>query len=862
MDSINPHNLPTIRWSGGISRPSPIAPEPDPATNSLPSDQVSLQARPLAEPEAPALPAPPSTAGSTPARVEPGVERAAQAYGLSLTSTGGLTQLDERPPAVDLEEAPATRPGLSDWLNARARPVFSAESLDNIAGEIQPLVSLLSGAPDPQRWNPATWSCFQLASHLPKETLTEVAHSIESGKPTAFGVPLGLQLGLSDPQVDRDTLVRMIRLRSFASQIVEGELPTLSPGERDRYLEMVHDQGYALPQQARARETTTLLCSLGSPELLDPQQLALLPPALAERFSQEGRAPTSDFMRAFPRLSLGDFFGPEDAGDARSREQALSFLHASGKQVDEPSAELGGQSMREFLRPQEGENREKFLQRLSGKQVANALARPWKELQADVVVLESRGADGEALKRELERRQTPALAPILLMLNAPSLLEQARAGGEQASQAMDGLMQVFYRATNPHLGFEEPLIGLGQAQLQQTHQEQLAKDRLQWTSVVSLKKTPVLAGLSDGVYDQRTAGLPQRPMDELEDHVETALGRLKRDLGEDSPAFAQIVSNLELANLDQDAVTLLHALRFDPTSFAVEVPEGQGQIRLGERNFSLATEGSKWVPEFVSATSVAFRVRSETGEDALLRLPKGSRPTFAEDGQLKLEVFDRERYTEVAARLQDFQYLDARVDMTARELVEFEGGVAVLEDRSQVPDAGLALQQGGKLKGKDVDALVDQWLAGTAEIDAETRPYGVLYELGPDNYTLGQDGLQGSYVDVALPFRNQRERASFGFVTGGYGSAANWVVADNQPLSQQRVEQVWKGEQLSPAEADRRQLFVQAFQERLDPHHPVWKTLPTEHRARCFASFQEDVVKLGLDLGGDPPAQPGAGAGR
>ncbi len=842
MDSINPHNLPTVRWTGNLSRPTPAAPTPTPTP--LPSDQVSLQARPP-QPEAPApIAAPPQEVAE--ASTEPGgLQRAAESYGLSLTSTGGLTQLDEGPAAEPPEPPSEVRPGLSDWLNARARPVFSAEALDQIAAEIHPLVSLLGDTPDPQRWNSATWTCFQLASHLPRETLTEVAHSIESGKPTAFGMPLGLQLGLSDPQVNRDTLVRMIRLRSFASQIVEGELPTLTPGERTRYLERVHDQGYALPQQARAGEATSLLCSMGSPELLDPQRLALLPPAARERFSTEGRAPTSDFRRAFPRLSLGDLV------DSRGgTEQALQFLQASGKQVDAPSAELGGKSMREYLQAQPGESREQHLQRLSGKQVLNALARPWKELQADIAELENRGAEGGALRAELERRQTPALAPILLMLNAPSLLEQAQAGGEQASQAMDGLMQVFYRATNPHLGFDEPLIGQGLAQLQQTHQEQLAKDRLQWTSVVSLKKTPLLAGLTDGDYQQRTAAMPLRAVDEMEDHVETALGRLKRDLGEDSPAYTQIVNNLDLDRLDQDAVTQLHALRFDPTSFAVSVPEGVSQIRLGERNFSLPVRGADWVPEFVSATSVAFRVRGEDGEDALLRLPKGSRPTFSEDGQLKLEVFDRERYADVAARLKDFQYLDARVEMTARELVEFEGGVAVLEDRPQVPDAGMALQQGGKLSLRDVDGLVDQWLAGTAEIDAENRPYGVLYELGPDNYTLGDEGLQGSYVDVALPFRNQRERASFGFVTGGYGSAANWVVADNQPLSQQRVDQVWKGEQLSPAEAERRQLFVQALQERLDPEHPVWQSLPAEHRAGCFAAFQEDVLKLGLSRDG------------
>ena len=844
MDSINPHNLLQTRWAGSHSRPARVASEESPA---LPNDQVSIQGPPAAGPSS----ASPPTAAPLIANVEPApqpaptgvVQRAAQDYGLSLTSTGGLTQLDDGPSRP--MEAPVTRPGLSDWLDARARPVFSADSLDQIASEIQPLVSLVSGKPDPRHWNKATWTCFQLASHLPKETLTEVAHSIESGKATTFGIPVGLQIGLSDPEVDRDTLVRMIRLRSFASQIVEAELPTLMPSERERYLETVHDQGYALPQQARSLDSTAILCPSGSPELLDAERLALLPPGVAERFSLPGRTHSTDFTQAFPRLNLGDFFSNQ-GGDQAGRERALSFLAASGKEVDAPSKELGGRSMREFLQPQTGESRQQFLQRLAGKQVLNALARPWKELQTDIGELEARGAVGASLNSELERRQTPALAPILLMLNAPSLFEQARAGSQQATETMDGLMQVFYRATNPHLAFEEPLIGQGQEQLRQTHQEQLSKDRLQWTSVVGMKKTPVLAGLSDGVYEERTAQMPQRAVDQVEDHVETALARLKRDLGEDSPGFSRIVQSLDLQGMDHDSVTLLHALRFDPASFSVEVPSGQSQFRLADRSFSIPLQGNAWVPEFVSATSVAFRVESESGEGSLLRLPKGSRPRFSEDGSLTLEVFDRERYSEVAARLKDFQFLDARVQLTDRELMEFEGGVAVLEKRSTVPDAGVALQQGGELSKKDVDGLVDQWLAGLAEIDPQSRPFGVLYELGPDNYTLSDDGLEGSYVDVALPFRNQRERASFGFVTGGYGSASNWVVADNQPLTQKRVDEIWSGEHLQPAEASRRELFIQAFQDRMDPQHPVWQSLPEEHRSTVHASFCEDLASLRL----------------
>lgn len=840
MDSINPHNLPPTRWSA--AKAGPQLPVSRQAPDLGPEDSVRLQtppssekSRPSASPEAPLaaltiLPQLPFRAGV--------VEQSATDLGLSLTPTGGLTQL-EAPAPASASQTLETPKALSDWLNSRARPVFSPDSLDSIAAEIQPLVSLVSGKPDPSRWNRATWNCFQLASQLPQEALAEGA-----------ALPLGLQIGLSDPGVDRDTLGRMLRLRTFASQMIEAELPTLMSSERERYLEMVHDQGYALPQMARAQDPTALLCSVGSPELLESARLSLLPPQTAERLRLTGGRKSTDFTQAFPRLNLSDFFSDHESGDAASQKKALSFLEASGKEVDKPSPELGDQSMRQFLQRHNGESRGEFLQRLSGKQVLNALARPWKELQTEIAELDRQGGGGEALQSELKRRQTPALAPILLMLNAPSLSQLAEGGGEQASQTMDALMQVFYRATNPHLSFDEPLISQGLEQLQQTHQEQLSKDRLQWTSVVALKKTPILAGLSDGLYEQRTSQLPRRRIEEVEDHLEAALARLKRDLGT-SPAYHQIVAQLKPDSLDQDTVTRLHALRFDPTSFAVELPGQRTEIQLGNRSFSISPQGTCWQPEFVSATSVAFRVQSEDGQDSLLRLPKGARPQISEDGTLQLEVFDAERYQDVAARLKDFQFLDARVQLTDRELLEFEGGLAVLEKRTAVPDAGVALQQGGKLSRQDVSGLVDQWLAGVAEVDPQTRPFGVLYELGPDNYTLGTEGLQGSYVDIALPFRNQRERASFGFVTGGYGSAANWVVADNQPLSEKRVEQIWQGQDLSPAESDRRNLFVQAFEDRLDPEHPVWQTLPPEQRAQAYGSFLEDVAQLGL-------SQPGA----
>jgi len=768
--------------------------------------------------------------------------------------TGGLAILD--PTGAPFEAAAKATlddpQNLGAWLNARARPVFSAQELDGVVGEIRPLMDLVSGKPDPSRWNAATWNAFQLASHEPPEVLTRLASTLDSNQ--GGSLPMGLQLSVCDPQVDRDTLVRMLRLRAFASQIVEGELPTLLPSERSDYLRLIHDRGYADQQLARCQDPTSLLCPAGAGgELLEAERRALLPALPATRFDEATRVQASNSDNpelAFPKLSLGDFFassqGPDDQ---KAREKALAFLSASGKDVEASSPELGGKSMREYLNQQPSENRQQWLSRLYGKQVLNSLARPWDGLIEDISKLQGKGADGEALRQALAQKQSPALAPILLMLNAPSLFEPAIKGQSgEVSSTLDSLMQVFWRASNPQLTFQDPLIGQGQAQLQTTHQEQLQKDRELWTGVISMKKTAVLAGVTDDKFEQRVNHLPQKAVADTDDPLKLALMRLERDLGAHNPTYQNALAAISEAPVDQDSITRLHALRFDPTSFAVELAPGQDSFTFAGQSMRFKPQENRLPAEFVSATTVAYRVEVGEGEarrTALLRLPKGAMAAVDHHNQLQLSVFDPERFADVSARLKDFELMDARVDLTQRSLLKTEGGLAVLEFRGLQPDAGQSLKQGAVLQKEQAGELLDQWLAGLSESDPVNRPYGVLYELGPDNYVLGSKGLEASYVDVALPFRNERERAAFGFVTGGYGSAANWVVADNNPLTQERTQEVWRGQNLSTEEQARRGVFLQAMQERLDPAHPVWASLPADKCPAAFASYQADVQALG-----------------
>lgn len=841
MASINPQ-IPRMNL-GPVPGFSGLKAEFKPATPVLeqPQDQVSVR---LNLPETPTLTAP--SVPSEPSTGHPGkapinsLSLAAQENGLTLSDSGSLVFLEQTGKA---DKSEVTQNRLGSWLNVRARPVFSSQELDAAAQELGTLADLFQHKPDSKRWNQATWGAFQLSSSLTPQELSRTAEAIEKGEPVSGA----LQWSLSDPQVNRDTLVRMLRARSFASQIVAAELPTLPPAERKKYLQLVHDHGYAGPQIQRTQDKFSILCGSPADGLLNQKQLAALPGPVAARFSQPARL-SPDLKAAFPKMTLADFFQGQPSQDSKARNQALEFLGASGKEVDSPSAELGGKSMRQFLQPQPKESRRDYISRLEGKQIFNSLARPWEKLQQDVDQLQAQGGDAAGLNAQLQAKQTPALAPSLLVLTAPSLFEKAsQQANQEVNQSIDGLMQVFFRATSPHLPFSDPLISQGVGQLKETHQEQLDKDRLLWTGVVSLQKTAVVAGLSDQSYDQRTAFVPKLnlPKEENEE-ISRALGRLERDLGTDSSSLSNVLQGMNFQVSSPDVVNQLHALRFDPKSFAVPLQDGQKSFSFGDQVFHFSAQEGQFMPEFVGATSVCYRVENSAGETSILRLPKGARPEFDQDHRLQLKVHDQERYQEVSARLMDFEHMDTRVKLTDRSLLQSEQGFAVLESRPHRLDAAQSLKEGGQLRKQDVDGLLDQWLAGQAEVDPVNRPFGVLYELGPDNYVLGKEGIQGSYVDVALAFRTERERSQFGFVNGGYGSASNWVVADNQPLSQEQVQSIWKGEGLPADQAERRDLFLQSMSERLDPDHPVWKTFSPELRTTMQTAFRDDLAKIGL----------------
>ena len=188
--------------------------------------------------------------------------------------------------------------------------------------------------------------------------------------------------------------------------------------------------------------------------------------------------------------------------------------------------------------------------------------------------------------------------------------------------------------------------------------------------------------------------------------------------------------------------------------------------------------------------------------------------------------------------------------------------VNVLQDRPELDaiaghEAHCALDGGEVAEGGELIQQVEDRhgrLGGVARHvgqalrDEATRPYGIFYELGPDNYVMVNGSIVASYIDVTLTYRNERERALFGFFNGGYGSAVNWIVADNTPLARERVREIWSGVGLDSAAEARRGMFVDALRERLDPHHPVWASLPETCRDEVRASLRRDAEAVGVQV--------------
>lgn len=757
------------------------------------------------------------------------------------TSVDGGTKLKDKKLARD------------EHLGARARRVLTTAELDVAARDVlQPLMKLIEGTPDPARFNAATWAAFQRVATLEPALLEALGAGLCQRPPLVpDGVPDAVVAALHAPGVDRATLALLARARALTQLIVAAELPSLSRDEVAGLSRVVHDEGYFKEQAQRLRSPTALLCpTTESAELLDAARLALLAPAVRARFSPEARAASAGTEAAMPRLTLADLM----QGGAAN---ALAFLQRSGKDVERPWAELGGLSPKTFLAQRQGESDDAFRTRLGSKQVLNPFAASFDALEKDAQRLGALGGE-QAAKRQLaflNKKQEQALAPALLLACTPALFSAAN-GATDPGRTLGGLLQLCWRVGNPQLSFSDPLVSRGIAELGQTHGEQLQKDVALGRAVVHAELTRALSGLRDDTYDARLKDLlTERGIPVRTDPVAQALGRLVRDAGADNPALQEALAKLDRTSPEHEVVAKLHALRHDPGVFPLGAPRDTA-LQVGELSVAFPPGSGPVFPEVVGATSVAYRVTLlrpvgdvPAGESVLVRVPKGARLQLDSDGALKLEAFDARRLQETSSRAADFEVIERRVRVTRHERVDVGGVALVLERRAAATSAAAQLQKGARLSQHDVDALADQYLRGLCDVDTTTRPHGVFYELGPDNYVMDARGIRGSYVDVAMMFRTERERAAFGFFQGGYSSAGNWIIGSNVPLSSEAVQELWRSTTLPPEQQARRQLFVAALSARLDPNHPVYRGVAPEVRSHVIDGLTRDARFLGLTVG-------------
>lgn len=769
-------------------------------------------------------------------------------------SFGGAALDQSRPSLARFATDVPSRTERDQRLRARARPVLSAQHIDTVAKEaLLPLAALIGGgAPDPARFNGPTWTAFQLASTLPQAARGALFAALASGAPMSKDVPPALVRALRATGVDIATLGQLMRAHDLVTEVVGAELPSLPLDERSRFCGVVHDAGYAREQLARTASPTALLCRSGGQgaALLDDARLALLHPNVRARFSPQERARHAGTDAAMPRLTLAELVR---AGE----KDALQFLASSGKDIGAKWSELGDQTPATFLKRRAGESERDHLARLASKQVLNPFARSWDALLADAQALGAAGGDTAMHLAFLHKKQEPAVAPALLFLAAPALFQRA------APETLDALMQVCFRVAHPAKPFSDPLIHQGVQQLKATLGEQLAKDRALARTVVHIETTRVLSGLRDDTYDARLGALlTDRGIPVDTSAVGNALARLVRDVGADNPRLHAALAAMDMTGPEGDVVTKLHALRHDPSLFALAVPTGT--VKLGTLTVKLAGAPGDVVPELVGATTVGYRVTLASGvapfgagESVLLRLPKGAQLELGPDGALSFAVHDAARLKDAATRLKDFEVMEQSVSVTARTAVDVSGVPVLLEKRARTGSAAERIAAGATLAPAQVGMLADQFVRGLLDVD-ETRPFGVFYELGPDNYLLedkksgsgagGKGALTGSYVDVAMLLRTERERGAFGFFQGGYSSAANWILGDNTPLSADAVQALWRSDTLTPAQAQMRSAFAHALVTRLDPSHPVYRGAPAEVRDRVIADLRLDARVLGLDV--------------
>lgn len=544
--------------------------------------------------------------------------------------------------------------------------------------------------------------------------------------------------------------------------------------------------------------------------------------------------------------------------------RARAFLEGAGKDLDAPNEDLNAQSIAAFLARGEGESAAAYIQRLSGKQIFNAFAQDWQALLDQAAAMgEIARADAlaggaaedaadaaarDAVVRQTEfiyRKQIDALTAQLIIMNTPSLFRRALDRGvddPDVVERIDRATNALWRVTNPWFGFDGGLIRAGYGGIGAADGigvDQKIKDRTIWRAIINVRRTRHLIGRTN--LDYETAFGPYLAASrEVDDGgLADGINRLLRDAGETPRVQAALNGLAGAADGLEDLSRRVHAMRHDPALFAMATDAAEpGLIPIvvdgpeGRRTYYLRATASldeagrvEILPAFVGATNAAYRLYHADGRriETMLRLPKGATYTLA-DGRIGASAHNEARYADTAQRLEDHAFIQSRMAsvLPAEPVrVDSAGDVAglLVAHPNGIRTIHQAIGDGDfALDDAFVGELVGLYVRGTGFVDpSKGRAYGVLYEMGPDNFVVMPDGsVRHAYVDYALFYGTEGDRMEHGFFTGGYGAAANWILGDFAPLSRDQIDLVWMGANLSADQRRRRDLFVSALSDALD----------------------------------------------
>lgn len=807
-----------------------------------------------------------------------------------------------QPVAAQVLKAQRTTPAISSLkasLDARGRATLGeAEYESFLAKTLQPLNELLgTDRPDRQRWNPPTWAAFQkLTALLDSPKFARAYRSARtSGLDLARALEVALRLhsvrasGISKVSqllgegVNTETLGLLADARCFLQLAKEEILPSLTDHERRAFAQGLHT-AYFESQLLRYGSTdggdVGLLCPVGEAGSLlardaqghrvpEDQVLALLHPDAKARYLARRDSTTAGTKASQVKLTMADFVpvGADGSPDlALGSRNLLQFLTWARKDLDRPSSELGGQTIRQFVTPLPGEAPTTYVERLSSKQIFNGFLQDWDRLTEQA---KGYGPDGEAKQLGfLVDLQLGALAAALVPMRAPSVLGamiSSGVGAPKVLEAMDRAQDTLWRVINTDRPFEDVHIARGFGRPDANDgigAVEKEKSRALWVAIANTSKTRYLAGVADGTFDAQFGEVLSAQGRSLEQTgVSAFLDRLFRDLGRDNPRLRSELGKLDFGQKDKDQLLQsLHRMRFDPRLNGIDLSPGQSPtIKVGgaELTFARLDERGQPLPEFSQGTSSGFKVKVssgsslyKTGEELLLRLPKGARYSL-ENGALTANVHEPGRYQENCERINDHARAAESYGLASAKGIEsFAVGTFFTLERPMVGAVTAldALSPGSKTPRKmtqaHVDSLVDLYVRGLGEVDeGKGRKHGVLFELGLHNVAFTRTGdLQSKYLDVCLLYRNTRERLDYGFFSGGYGSAAQWIRGDATQLSKAEVHDVWSGRGLNREQLTRRDQFLKALKQRTDSNHPCYRDMSSPQRDAAIAGLKMELA--------------------